>query len=363
MTATSSTFQAALAGADSSGAAARFVKSMANDCAAFALTITGGLHTGASVRGRRCMTLGASPEDDLMLRDVGVQAAHAEIARLNGVWAVLSSIDGAARALAPVETLRRGRFLRQRFQIGGASFVLTQAMPLPVLSVRVRQVSWWRSMWIWPVALVTLILTVAAFSMLPSNQKAPEAPDAQAMAARGWPDVQVVAEPSGGFRVTGYVEDAAQLERLHQWLESESLGILTWQVRSGVESVVLVRQALGAEGVTVEYAGAGRVRVQGTVSDMAIRQRLRGVAADLAGIVQIEDRLAVVDTQASAPRMRPLPFRILDVVPGENGYFRTDSGARYFIGATLSDGAEVVSISADAIEFRQGDRQVFYPLK
>jgi hypothetical protein len=138
---------------------------------------------------------------------------------------------------------------------------------------------------------------------------------------------------------------------------------LTWQVRSGVESAVLVRQALDAEGVAVEYVGAGRVRVQGTVSDMAIRQRLRSVAADLAGVVQIEDRLAVVDTQVSAPRIRPLPFRILDVVPGENGYFRTDSGARYFIGATLIDGAEVVSISADAIEFRQGDRQVLYPLQ
>lgn len=363
MTAASSMFQAALAEADSSEAAARFVKSMASDCAAFAVAINGGLHSGASVRGRRCMKLGASPEDDLMLRDVGVQAAHAEIARQSGAWVVLSSSEGAARALAPVETLRRGRFLRQRFQIGGASFVLTQAMPLPVLSVQVRQVSWWRSMWIWLVALVTLILTAAAFFVLPSKQKVPEAPDAQSLAARGWPDVQITAEASGGFRVKGYVEDAAQLERLRQWLESESSGLLIWQVRSGADSVALVRQALEAEGVAVEYVGAGRVRVQGTVSDMAIRQRLRGVAADLAGVVQIEDRLAVIDTQPIVPRTRPLPFRILDVVPGENGYFRTDSGARYFIGATLSDGAEVISISADAIEFRQGDRQVFYPLQ
>lgn len=363
MTAATTTFQAAVAGAEvAPDPGARFVKSMAHDCSAFALTITQGLHCGATVRGRSCMTIGASPEDDLMLRDDGVRAAHAEIARVSGVWAVLSSAEGTSRVLPPVETLRRGRFLRQRFQIGAAQLVLTQSVAVPVLSKRVNK-SLWRPVLIWPIACVTVVLTIAAFSLLSDPRRAVEAPDPQTMAARGWPDVQILPEPSGGFRVVGYVEDAAQLDRLRQWLDPQPLAPLTWQVRSGAELVVLVRQALNEESATVEYAGGGRVRVQGTVTDMAIRQRLRVVAADLAGVLQIEDRLAVVDAQASAPRVRPLPFRILDVVPGENGYFRTDAGARYFVGATLSDGAEVVSITPDAIEFRHGDRQVLYPLK
>lgn len=363
MTAAASTLNRAMAGSDpKSPSADRFAKSVANDCAAFVLTITGGLHAGASVRSRRCMTIGASAEDDLMLRDPGVEAGHAEIARLNGAWAVLRSEGGATRALTPVESLRRGHFLRQRYQIGGAAFVLTQMVRLKVAIVR-TQPSWLRPVAVSALACVTLLVVVMTFVMLPGGASVVEPPDAQTLATRGWPDVQVTPAPSGGFRVSGYVEDAAQLERLHQWLDAEPLGHLEWHVRSGVELVALVRQALGAEGVSVQYAGAGRVRVQGTISDMAVRQRLSGVATDLAGIVQIEDRLAVIDTKVSEPRARPLPFKILDVVPGENGYFRTDTGARYFVGATLSDGSEVIAISADAIEFRSGDRQVFYPLK
>lgn len=363
MTAAATTLNRAVPGTDpKSSSADRFARSMANDCAAFALTITGGLHAGASVRSRRCMTLGASTEDDLMLRDPGVQAGHAEIARLNGVWAVLCSAEGSTRALNPRESLQRGHFLRQRYQIGQATFVLTQIVRLKVAPVRPQR-SWLRPVIVSTLACATLVVTAMTFVTLPSGNPVLEPPDAQTLATRGWPDVQVTPEPGGGFRVSGYVEDAAQLERLHQWLDAKPLGHLSWHVRAGEESVALVRQALGAEGVSVRYAGAGRVRVQGTISDMSVRQRLSVVAADLAGIVQIEDRLAVIDAKANEPRARPLPFKILDVVPGENGYFKTDTGARYFVGATLNDGSEVISISVDAIEFRSADRQVFYPLK
>ena len=351
-------------------AAQRFTEHLArNDCAAFALAITDGLHEGARLRERRCLTIGSSLDDDLVLRDPGVDPGHAEIARLNGAWALLCAQGPSTRALAPLETQRRGRCLRQRFELGGASLVLTQVlMQDPVPAEAGPRAA--RRRLAWAGACLALALVGGAAAWWSARPGAvPALPAARSLVAEGWPDVQLVPEP-GGLVARGYVDDPAQLERLHQWLDAQQAVLqqqrrtLVRQLHTGSEAATLVREALSAgSGVSVDYIGAGRVRVQGAVSEMGVRERLRRVAQDLAGVVQVDDRLAVVDTQASAPRMRPLPFRILDVVPGPNGYFRADTGARYFVGAVLGDGAEVVAISSEAIEFQLGDRQVVYPLK
>lgn len=363
--------------------AERFASSLAQaDCASFALVITGGLHEGARLRERRCLTVGSSPSDDLVLRDPGVDPGHAEVARLNGAWAVLCSQGQHTRALAPVASLRRGRCLRQCFELGGARLVLTQVLGagqlLPQEAVRGPMVHMTPRRWALAGVAVVLALASAGLDVgqwpwasAQANREVPAEPDVRRLVAEGWPDVQLVSEPDG-LTARGYVDDAEQLERLHQWLDAQQAQwqaqrrTLVRQLRTGAELVTLVREALGGRtgtGVTVDYTGGGIVRVQGTVTDLSVRERLRRVSADLAGVVQIEDRLAVVDLPVSLPKIRPLPFRILDVVPGPNGYFRADSGARYFVGATLADGAEVVSITPEAIEFQLGERRVLYPLK
>lgn len=343
---------------------ARFARSVEQaDCAGFALVITAGMHAGARLRGRECMSLGASVNNDLILRDQGVGELHAEIARWNGAWALLCNDGPGTRALAPAESVRRGQFLRQRFVLGGATLVLTQRTAL--MSPRSPRWAWRSAAIVGPAMLVTLALALVisvAWSS-PRAQAVPGLPDHQILVTMGWPDVRLGRDGQGVLTVSGYVDDTAQLERLHNWLEAQALGALVWHVRSGADSLNLVRQALAAPEVALDYVGAGRVRAQGTVGDMAVRDRLRLVANDLAGIVSIDDCLTVVDAQHGAARVRPLPFRILDVAPGPMGHFRTDTGARYFVGATLSDGAEVVAITEDAIEFQIGERRVVYPLK
>ncbi|MES2888934.1 MAG: hypothetical protein V4739_13110 [Pseudomonadota bacterium] len=364
-TTTTGASSSAFAAATETGAAERFAQKVAQaDCTPFALLITEGMHEGAFLRGRACMTVGASPQDDLMLRDPGVDPTHAEIARVNGSWALLSSNGTSTRALKPVESRRQGRFLRQRYTLGGASLVLTQLVGPDKPAVTVKR--WSRPAVLWPAFLAALTLMVLAGWFVSHARDVPAVPPVRNLVAEGWPDVQLGPDLQGGLAMSGYVDDAVQLERLREWWLTQPLQAVhpvSWQVRTGSEVTAMVRKTLNAEEVAVSYIGAGRLRVQGTVSDASVRERLRHLTNDLAGTVQVEDHLAVIDAQASAPRMRPLPFRIMDVVPGPNGHFRTDTGGRYFVGATLQDGAEVIAISTDVIEFQIGDRQVLYPLK
>ncbi len=324
-----------------------------------AVRVASGMHRGATLRLREAARLGSDESNDIVLRDPGVLPHHAELRRVDGVWALCDLDHG--RTAAAIETAQRGRFERRRYGIGAAQIVISQARPLLLARRRVRA----RLVRLAAPLLLLLSAVLGAVVIVQLVQPAVARSPAVArnLGAVGFADVQLAAAPGEPTVFSGYVDDAAGLARLQAWMQQNARGPNSVQVRVGSELAARVREALQAPGLSVDYRGAGVVRVQGSTEDAAVRERLRRAAADLARAVRIDDQVAFIETPNTARIEHPLPVRIVDVMPGENGSFSNGSGARYFAGAVLPDGSEVVAVRAEAIEFAVGSRRITYPLK
>ena len=123
-----------------------------------------------------------------------------------------------------------------------------------------------------------------------------------------------------------------------------------------------VRQALAGEALQITHHGK-RVRVEGSTANLAIKQRVTLLAQELAGVVEIDDRVVYAEPPAGPKAPEPLPVRVRDVMVGEPSYFRTDTGAYYYEGALLPDGAEVVGIEAKQIRFRRANKIIVFTLE
>lgn len=323
-----------------------------------AVRVTDGLHRGATLRLRGPARVGSAQDNDIVLRDAGVQPHHVELRRVDGVWCLLALPEG--QVLPVAERRACGRFLRQRHELGGAGLVLTQPRPPEPVHRRVgRSLRQGAA----PVLLaLSALLSAGVVVQLVRPASATVPMGTRNLAAHGWPDVNLVSAPDTSLQAVGYVDDADALMRLRQWLQKEGLPHAAMQVRIGAEITLRVREALADPTLSVAYSGGGTVRVQGTSEDMAVRERLRMLTADLAGVVRIDNRVAFYEVPDTSPRQHSLPIRIVNVMPGENGSFASDKGQRYFVGAVLPDGAEVVSIDVDSIEFALGNRRITYPL-
>jgi hypothetical protein len=131
-------------------------------------------------------------------------------------------------------------------------------------------------------------------------------------------------------------------------------------VQSVTDVIEQVRQTLGVPGLQVALSG-NRLRVDGTTGQMTVKSRLRALSTELANIIPIEDHVAYVDNREPASP-GALPVKLRGVMIGNPSYFLTDTGARYFVGGVLPDGAEVMAIEPTQIRFRAGDRQYVYNL-
>lgn len=325
------------------------------------LHIDSGVHAGAQLRLRQSpLRIGSGADNDIVLHDAGVRPHHAELCRVDGRWSLVAA--GGTAPFPPLQALARGRFLRQLYGIGAATLVLSQPVTDRKEPPRLRAGDWQRA-----AALLLLLLAVplgtAAIVQMVRPSETLQKYSASSLAAQGWPDARLVVDPTQQVRVEGYVDDAAQLERLRTWLQEQGHGRPVLGVRVGAEWAARVRDALGKEALQVDYQGAGVVRVRGTTADIAVRKQLQQIRRDLEPAVRFADEVAYVDEAPQTPKPRLLPFRIVNVSPGENGSFTTDTGARYFTGAVLSDGAEVTAVDADAVEFRVDGKIILYPLK
>lgn len=324
------------------------------------LCVDAGLHRGASLRLRYPrVRIGSAADNDIVLRDDGVAQRHAELRRVDGSWALYAAAGGAAQA--PLESVRRAAFLRQRYAIGAASVVVSQVSRAGAeLSAPPR----WR--WQQAVApglfVLAAVLGAAVIVQLVKPAAASVVVGAQNLAAEGWPDVRVVVDAAHRTQVSGHVDTAEAYARLQRWLPEHGHASASLNVRVGSELAARVREALADESLTVRYLPGGTVRVEGSTTQLATRTQIQRLRTDLAGAVAIDDQVAYSEA-AEAPKPRPLPVRIVSVMPGEFASFTTDSGGRYFVGAVLSDGAEVAAINADGIEFKIGQKSVNYPLK
>jgi hypothetical protein len=340
----------------------------------YAVRVLAGMHRGATLRLRNPARLGSSDDNDVVLRDPDVLAHHAELRCVHGVWGFYelaketpgsaATPESQARLIPPFETARHGRFVRRRHALGAAQLVITQAVPLPApLSGPLQRVS----RLLTPVVLVlAALLGAAGIVQLVTPASANLVTGTRSLASEGWADVQLVNEPNKPLLVRGYVDNAGSLDRLKRWLADENLSHGVFAVRDGAELAARVRDAVGDADLTVSYQPGGSVRVQGTSSKMAARERLRRITADLAGAVRVDDRVAFVEAPDRTPKQHVLPIRIVDVRPGtgeHGGSFGSENSVRFFVGAVLSDGSEVLAIGDDSIEFSMNGRRINYPLK
>jgi hypothetical protein len=323
-----------------------------------AVGISAGLHRGAALRLRKTARVGSAEDNDIVLRDAGVLPHHAELRRVDGVWSVFALNGGPA--LPASESAVHGRFIRRRHAIGSAELVLTQTLPPESAPRRLRR-SLRRGFAPALLALSALLGTAVVVQLVRPASASVSIIDRN-LAAEGWPDVNLVASQETPLVATGYVNDAGSLAQLRRWLDQNDMAHVSIQVRVGLELAASVRDALADPALSVAYRGADVVRVQGTSDDMAVRDRLRLLTSDLAGVARIDDRVAFYEVPNTAPQQHTLPVRIVSVAPGENPSFAGENNARYFVGAVLPDGAEVTAIGSDAIEFSVGQRSVTYPL-
>ncbi len=327
-----------------------------------AVRIVAGMHRGAMMRLRDPVRLGSHDGSDLVLRDSDVRPNHAELRRVDGIWGLYDLHDGSV--MPAFKTERRGRFVRQRHAIGSAQLVVTQSIPYvaprPPMRKLVAKV-------LAPMALVAALSICAIVTVqLVTPASARVVTGIRTLAGEGFPDVELVTTSNAAPLVRGFVDDAATLDKLQRWLSEQHMGQVMVTVRVGSELVARVSEALAEPELQVAYQAGGKVLVHGTSTKMTVRSHLRRLASDLAGVVRLDDRVVYIEEIDNTPKAYVLPMRITDARPGNDesgGSFGTDTGARYFVGATLPDGSEVVAVHEDNIEFSLAGHRINYPLK
>ncbi len=171
--------------------------------------------------------------------------------------------------------------------------------------------------------------------------------------------------PSGEWAVTGFVATTAERDALAQATRAIRPGIAL-RVTVGDELAQRAREFLADPGIQPRYAGGGRLQLAGkpqVLTEAAALDRSLGqLRADLGSAVALQDALdrSQLRVAAAEPVVHPLPIRIAEVHADEPAHFRDADGARYFEGARLADGAEVVRIRADEILFRRNGREIRY---
>jgi type III secretion system YscD/HrpQ family protein len=186
-------------------------------------------------------------------------------------------------------------------------------------------------------------------------------------ALKDFPEVEAVATPGGGVNVRGYVESRVRRQALQQALApfGAAVGI---SVVSAEEMVEQARRFVSDPGVTIAYAGSGRLVVSGTVEDDAVRQQIRRLSEDLHPMVLVSDKVTYrpktsrssdegADARAQwAAWQNMLPARMVGITEDANGlkHIQLANGTRYYEGALLRSGAELTRIDADGLVLSGG---------
>jgi type III secretion protein D len=139
-------------------------------------------------------------------------------------------------------------------------------------------------------------------------------------------------------------------------------------VVSAEEMVEQARRFVSDPGVTIAYAGSGRLVVSGTVEDDAVRQQIRRLSEDLHPMVLVSDKVTYrpktarsndegADARAQwAAWQNMLPARMVGITEDANGlkHIQLANGTRYYEGALLKSGAELTRIDADGLVLSGG---------
>jgi hypothetical protein len=334
------------------------------------LLITSGLHNGASMD----LTadeyrIGSSSDCDIVLRDAEVAANHCLLARKWYGFAMHDLRTGKPQPVAPQSVSYDNGEIDAIFDIGGLLLTLRQAPPAPQTPVSGAQGLERSPSWMLP-AVVVVAVVVVAVGFAVANRAAKQAslphPEQivagnQALAAQGFGSVHLRRDTRGELQIIGLVGDNADRQKLAEWLKHSKVGDARVTVQLASELIEQVQHALDTGNLQVSLHD-GRLRIEGTTPQLAVRDRIRALTEDLRDTVTVEDRVTYIDSREHAP-VGPIPIRVRGVMIGDASYFLTDQGARYFVGGVLPDGAEVLSIDAAKIQFRIAGKIVVYNLE
>jgi type III secretion protein D len=230
-----------------------------------------------------------------------------------------------------------------------------------------------RVMRLWPVvaALSALpVLAVAGWLVVqPAAPRAttPAAATASVDALRGWlaaegfGQLRVSAQPSGPPRVDGLVDRDEDRARLSAGLAAAGIGA-SLDLTSGEQLSRQVADVLRLNGTRAEvrHIGRGVVHMKLHEADDARRERAEAaVRRDVRGLAGLTvERGEAVASRATAAAELPVDpgKRVVTVVYGRGGYVVTVDGARYFEGALLPSGHRIARIADGAVELERDGR-------
>ncbi|MBV7256956.1 hypothetical protein KCG44_09195 [Pacificimonas sp. WHA3] len=177
-----------------------------------------------------------------------------------------------------------------------------------------------------------------------------------ALEDNGFSGLTVRENVEGEIVVSGFVAADAQLSRVASIIESANVAAMT-DIQTGERLARRVADAMRINGVMAEtaYRGSGVVEAKefearrGTLND--IRQAVIKDVPALEKLILTPARL--IDAPAAVMPHDP-GKRVATVVGGEDGYVVTEDGSRYFAGAVLPTGDQLVRIDTDAMLIERG---------
>ena len=332
------------------------------------LSITSGLHRGALLELTAPEYLIGSGDDcDIVLRDGHVAARHCRLARRWSGFEVRDLRTSEPQVITPKAVAYDAGAIEAQYEVGGVVFALRQ----PLSAQTAERHGKARTRFAPEIALAALAgsiaLTLWTFAASDRHEKWDASHSVAArivagnsgLSAAGFSSIHFASGANGELEIIGVLDDSAQRQRLDGWLRRANYGAVTVAVQliSGV--LEQARRALAAEGLRVE-ARNGRLQVEGVTTNADVRARIRALSDDLRGTLVVEDHVEYHESRTAAG---PFPLRLRGVMIGAPSYFLTESGARYFVGGVLPDGAEVLAIEATQIRFRLDGRIITYKLE
>jgi type III secretion system YscD/HrpQ family protein len=336
------------------------------------LHIMSGLHRGASMElTAKEYRIGSADDCDIVLRDPQVAARHC---RLTREWSGITVRDlrsAVAQPLAPRKVTYDGGAIEAQYDVGGVQFTLRHPPPPQPQQQQQQQQRSYKHLTSWLFLLIVIAGIVAAVTLTTTSGAVKQIPQASSerieflnrvLAGQKLGSLRLGRGAHGELQVNGVVADGAHRDRLEKWLVANHLDDVHVSVVSTADLMEEARRALADDAVRVDLRD-GQLLVEGRTSRTALKNRIHALAEDLRGTVAVEDRVVYVSADDRNDAPGPLPVRVQGVMIGNPSYFLTDSGVHYFVGGVLPDGAEVLSIDTDQIQFSRGGHIVAYKLQ
>ncbi|KQV49165.1 forkhead-associated protein [Pelomonas sp. Root1217] len=185
-------------------------------------------------------------------------------------------------------------------------------------------------------------------------------------ALKPFPEVEVVAVAGGRFNVRGYVESRQRKQALAEAMAPFGRQVST-SVHAAEDIVEQARRYVSDPGISMSYAGQGRLVVAGATEDESVRQKIRRLADDLHPAVLVSDQVKLrprpqADRAGEQQRAQwdawqnVLPSRMVSITQDASGmsYIQLANGNRYYEGAVLKSGAELKRIETDGLVVSPG---------